>query len=89
MIGGKYLLKMRAIRAFASIPAMNYSYLVLLALAVVLLRVFQTLRRARLQRLPFPPGPPCLPLVGNFRDLSTEFPWLTYTAWKRQYGAYT
>ncbi|KAJ6474244.1 cytochrome P450 [Mycena sanguinolenta] len=68
---------------------MNYSYLTLLALAIVLLRVVQNLYRARQQRLPFPPGPPRLPLVGNFRDLSTKFPWLTYTAWGRQYGVHT
>ncbi|KAJ7132978.1 cytochrome P450 [Mycena filopes] len=35
---------------------------------------------------PFPPGPPPQILVGNYRDIPTKVPWLTYTEWGRRYG---
>lgn len=39
-----------------------------------------------LTRLPHPPGPPGLPLVGNLRDLPSHEAWLTYRRWGREYG---
>ncbi|KAF7357530.1 Cytochrome P450 [Mycena sanguinolenta] len=61
--------------------------LALLVLAVVALRVFHTVFRAWQRRhLPFPPGPPPHALIGNFLDLPTKLPWLTYTKWGIQYG---
>ncbi|KAF7348418.1 Cytochrome P450 [Mycena sanguinolenta] len=37
-------------------------------------------------RLPFPPGPKPKFLLGNFFDIPSEQPWLTYTEWGKQYG---
>ncbi|KAF8139542.1 cytochrome P450 [Mycena galopus ATCC 62051] len=62
---------------------MNYSSL--LALAILVLWFFQKLLRQR--QLPFPPGPTPRFLVGNFRDLPTKLPWLTYTKWGLQYDS--
>ncbi|KAJ7704674.1 cytochrome P450 [Mycena metata] len=36
--------------------------------------------------LPFPPGPPPQIFVGNYREIPTEHPWLTYTDWGNRYG---
>ncbi|KAF8158887.1 cytochrome P450 [Mycena galopus ATCC 62051] len=37
-------------------------------------------------RTPFPPGPKPRFILGNFYDMPTEFPWLTYAKWGKQYG---
>ncbi|KAJ7658598.1 cytochrome P450 [Mycena olivaceomarginata] len=37
-------------------------------------------------RLPYPPGPKPKLIMGNFHDIPTELPWVTYTEWGRQYG---
>lgn len=48
------------------------------------------LRRARLsQGLRLPPGPPGLPLIGNFRDMPRGHPWITYAKWAEKYGMCT
>ncbi|KAJ6466213.1 cytochrome P450 [Mycena sanguinolenta] len=61
--------------------------LALLVLAAVALGVFYKVFRAwHRRRLLFPPGPPPYALIGNFLDLPTKLPWLTYTEWGRQYG---
>ncbi|KAJ7819419.1 cytochrome P450 [Mycena olivaceomarginata] len=64
---------------------MDYNSLAIFALVIVLLKFFHKLLGAR-QHPPFPPGPPPQLLVGNFRDLPTKLPWLTYTEWGLQYG---
>src|SRR5271156_6671006 len=33
-----------------------------------------------------PPGPPRMPLVGNYVQLPQENPWRTYAQWSKQYG---
>jgi len=38
------------------------------------------------QRLPYPPGPRPLPLIGNLFDVPKEFSWLTYTRLSKKYG---
>ncbi|KAJ6512879.1 hypothetical protein C8R45DRAFT_920654 [Mycena sanguinolenta] len=68
---------------------MDQSIVSLLVLAIVLVWLSQEYfspwqRRHR----SFPPGPSPYPLVGNFWDISTKFPWVTYTKWGLQYGAY-
>jgi hypothetical protein len=36
---------------------------------------------------PYPPGPKPRFLIGNFYDIPTEAPWLTYAEWGNRYGA--
>jgi len=38
--------------------------------------------------VPLPPGPPPIPIIGNVRGIDVNAPWLTYTEWGKQYGAY-
>ncbi|KAJ7259494.1 cytochrome P450 [Mycena haematopus] len=67
---------------------MDYSALALLALALVLFSFFHKFLSAWQRRhLPFPPGPSPHPLVGNFCDVPTKLPWLTYTEWGLRYGS--
>ncbi|KAJ7259562.1 cytochrome P450 [Mycena haematopus] len=67
---------------------MHYSALALLALAIVLLSFSHKFLNAWQRRhFPFPPGPSPRPLIGNFRDIPTKHPWLTYTEWGLQYGS--
>ncbi|KAF7362318.1 O-methylsterigmatocystin oxidoreductase [Mycena venus] len=38
-------------------------------------------------RPPFPPGPKPRFMMGNFLDIPTTMPWITYTEWGKRYGA--
>lgn len=37
-------------------------------------------------RLPLPPGPPRLPIIGNLHQAPDSWPWRTYQHWSKQYG---
>ncbi|EIW87255.1 cytochrome P450 [Coniophora puteana RWD-64-598 SS2] len=50
--------------------------------ALFLLRELYT----RTSMLPFPPGPKPWPLIGNLLDMPSSSPWITFAAWKKQYG---
>ncbi|KAJ7247309.1 cytochrome P450 [Mycena rebaudengoi] len=43
--------------------------------------------RSSRSRLPLPPGPPKLPLVGNLFDMPSAFEWETYMKWSEQYNS--
>lgn len=37
-------------------------------------------------RLPLPPGPSQLPVIGNLLDMPKALEWLTFHKWSREYG---
>ena len=43
-------------------------------------------RKVRSQRLPYPPGPKPLPLIGNLLDIPAVYGWLTVNKWSEVYG---
>jgi hypothetical protein len=53
------------------------------AIAAVLYGLRSRIARSK---LPLPPGPPKLPLVGNLFSLPSSFEWETYLAWSRLYS---
>src|SRR6266576_4953820 len=36
--------------------------------------------------LPYPPGPPPRPIIGNILDIPKDTPWITYVDMSRKYG---
>jgi hypothetical protein len=51
------------------------------------LAVFLAIRDYQIRGgLPYPPGPPPLPIIGNLFDIPKEFSWLSYTQLSRKYG---
>ncbi|KAJ7833295.1 cytochrome P450 [Mycena leptocephala] len=63
------------------------SPVVLCAIFIILTTLYAVHLRARRRRLPLPPGPPKLPLVGNLFDVPSTFQWKSYALWSKQYDS--
>ncbi|KAF8645500.1 hypothetical protein AX16_007785 [Volvariella volvacea WC 439] len=57
-----------------------------LAIFSVLLVALVSRLRSWWNRLPLPPGPKGLPILGNIRQFPKDRPWLTYESWAKVYG---
>lgn len=57
-----------------------------ISLFIYLLFVFRDHRRRG--GLPYPPGPPPRPIIGNILDIPKDTPWITYVDMSRKYGAH-
>ncbi|KAF8269892.1 CyP450 monooxygenase [Lactarius quietus] len=66
---------------------MSFTYFQLFAVPLLSSIVFLLVRGRQRQRLPFPPGPKGLPLIGNLRDVPKVAQWLTYEKWGQVFGS--
>ena len=57
-----------------------------LALSCFLYLIVDLRDRRRRGGLPYPPGPPLRPIVGNFLDIPKDTPWSAYTDMSKKYG---
>jgi hypothetical protein len=55
-----------------------------ISFSLFLLVKFRENRRRR--GLPYPPGPPPWPIIGNYLDVPIEKPWITYTDMSKKCG---
>ncbi|KAJ7301348.1 cytochrome P450 [Mycena albidolilacea] len=63
------------------------SPVVLCTTFMILAMVYAATLRTRCSKLPLPPGPHKLPLVGNLFDVPSTFQWQTYARWSKQYDS--
>ncbi|KAF7348412.1 Cytochrome P450 [Mycena sanguinolenta] len=64
----------------------SHELLPVVVLTSILFAISSLLKGWRTTIRPFPPGPRPKFLVGNFFDIPSEQPWLTYTEWGKKYG---
>lgn len=67
---------------------LNFAQLVFLAALAYLPWVWTSRRKRNPKGLPYPPGPPRLPLVGNLFDLASDKPWLRAEELGKKYGTF-
>ena len=63
-------------------------HLLINALVFILFLYFLTVLRDHKRRrgLPYPPGPPSRPLIGNILDIPKDAPWIGYADMSKKYG---
>lgn len=59
-----------------------------LSVAAFLVKRYWDDYKANPQRLPHPPGPKGLPIIGNLRDVPKTQPWLKYASWQKIHGMF-
>ncbi|KAN0109877.1 cytochrome P450 [Russula decolorans] len=57
-----------------------------LAISFLLFLLVKFRDNRRRRGLPYPPGPPSWPIIGNYLDIPIEKPWITYTDMSKKYG---
>ena len=95
LVGIKYHLILRVYDPFVAslfspqgLADRRLMYLLINALTffafLYLLFVFRD--RKRRKGLPYPPGPPLRPMIGNLLDIPTDEPWTVYADMSKKYG---
>ena len=59
-----------------------------LAISLFLYLLVKFCERRRRNGLPYPPGPPSWPIIGNLFDIPRDRPWIAYTDMSKKYGKY-
>lgn len=71
------------------VTGVGFAGIILLAVLSAIILHWGFLAGGKGKRLPLPPGPRGLPILGNYFDLPNgEKDWLTYTKWGEKYGQY-